>query len=194
MDPPEVDVSPPHRCLGRWLFPHYSPAAAAAAVSQALLIQWCYWSPSCSELCSQVRRQGLTSPNDRFYGPLLPPFFHGSNIFFLFCFVCFSSFSSFPPSSLLILAFVNKKKESKESRKYGDDNVVHNKVSTRARANVPPFFFSIQNCRPCWCWRRLDSSPAVWFDGLFSLLFDSRQSAFVCFGFVFFFFFFFSRS
>jgi hypothetical protein len=115
----------------------------AAAVSQALLIQWCYWSPSCSELCSQVRRQGLTSPNDRFYGPSFTIFLSWLQHFFFF-FVLFVSlhFLLFPPSSFLILAFVNKKKESKESRKYGDDNVVHNKVSTRARANVspPPLF------------------------------------------------------
>jgi hypothetical protein len=34
--------------------------------------------------CSQVRRQGLTSPNDRFYGPLLPSFFIAATFFFFF--------------------------------------------------------------------------------------------------------------
>ncbi len=88
-----------------------------------------------------MRRQGLTSPNDRFYEPLLPSLFMAATFSFfsfLFLFIFFLSTFSSPYIGICQL----KKRESKESRKYGDDNVVHNKVSTRARANVPPPPFS----------------------------------------------------
>ena len=66
MDPPEVDVSPRHRCIDedvddfRINLPPPSPPRFFPRSSQLVVLV-------CGHRWPQVRRQCLTSPNDRFF-------------------------------------------------------------------------------------------------------------------------------
>jgi len=205
MDPPEVDVSPPHRCLDedvdyfRINLPPPSPPPRFFPRSSQLVVL------VCGHRWPQVRRQGLTSPNDRFLFYFMDLFFFNhlssslQHFLFLFCFLFIFQLSLYWRLSIK-RKYAGKSKESRKntatatiikSRLFHTVERLHFFLlfyKFKKKLKLPPLLlFGAAKIH------RLPFGFLRWF--IFSLSLDYRApyfsiaDAFVCFGIVLFFFF-----